>query len=506
MLTAQQIRHVFVLMLENHSFDHMLGFSGLSGTDAVTGKPRTVPKPSGTNPYRGTNYAVGSPGVNPMRLDPGHEFTDVVEQLGGPGAKYPHGGPYPHFAGTGFAANYASQQGFGGAARPDDPLRCFARSQVPVITALAEEFVLCSAWFSSMPGPTWPNRYFVHAGSSGGLDHSPSSMDIAYYMTFGFEFQHGTIFDRLEAKRIPWRIYRGDLFPQAFSMRHMTEYFLEGHIADYRRFADDLDRGYQPVYTFIEPSYGAVMSDYTCGTSQHPLDDVARGEWLIKRTYEAIRSSPVWDSSLLIVTWDEHGGFYDHVNPPFGPTPYDQPRWASNNRSGFTFTKYGVRVPAVVVSPFTRPNLIDPRTYDHATVLATVERLYGIPALTRRDRLAADLRSLGTLPSPRKDAPTELPDPAPPAPMRCGPISGVAQMPSAADAHEMLRTRTAPAEPIEGTQAGFVHAALMQDLAISTPEEREERRARAAEVRTKEDARQYLLEVADRVHERSPEA
>jgi phospholipase C len=505
MLTSQQIRHVFVLMLENHSLDHMLGFSGISGTDVVTGKRRTIVAPAGTNPYNGVDYAIGTPGVNPMPVDPGHEFTDTVEQLGGPGATYPHYGPYPAIVNTGFAASYASQKGFGGSASPGDPLQCYSTAQVPVITALAERFVLCDSWFSSMPGPTWPNRYFVHAASSGGLDHSPSNTDIAYYMAFGYEFQNGTIFDRLESLKIPWRIYKGDMFPQSLSLKNMTWYDIDGHIVDYTRFARDLAIDYEPVYTFIEPSYGAITSDYTCGTSQHPLDDVARGEWLIKCTYESIRNSPVWDSSLLIVTWDEHGGFYDHVAPVAAPVPADQPKWPSNNQSGFPFNLYGVRVPSVVVSPWIPANLFDPRTYDHTTVLATVERLYGIPPMTQRDRKAADLRSLGTLPSPRQDAPRELPQPGPIALTKCDPITGCFQVPGAVQSLELLRTRPAPPEPLEGNQPGFVHAALMQDFAVCGPGEHGERRVLASEVRTKEDARQYMIDVADRVRERRPE-
>lgn len=499
MLTRSQIKHIFVLMLENHSFDNMLGFSGISGTDAVTGQRRTIPQPTGTNPYNGTDYPITTPGLNPMPADPGHEFTNVVEQLGGPGATYPHNGPYPTITNTGFAADYGAMKVPG--TSPGDPLRCYTPAQVPVVTALAQQFVLCDRWFSSMPGPTWPNRYFVHAASSGGLDHSPSTADIAYYMAFGYSFANGSIFDRLQSLKLPWRIYHGDAFPQVLSLKNMTGYDIDGHFSDYSDFARDVASGYAPVYTFIEPSYGAITSDYTCGTSQHPLDDVTRGEWLIKCTYEAIRNSPVWDSSLLIVTWDEHGGFYDSVAPPAAPPPGDKPTWPKNNQSGFPFNLYGVRVPGIVVSPWIAANLLDGRTYDHTTVLATLERLYGIPPMTQRDTKALDLRSLGTLTSPRTDAPTSLPDPGPIAVTKCDPITECFQIPSSvADHRDLLAARPAPAdEPLEGTQAGFVHAALQRDLAVSPPAEHDERVARAAAVTTKEDARQYLLEVADRV-------
>jgi phospholipase C len=500
MLTKSQIQHVFVLMLENHSFDNMLGFSGISGTDAVSGQRRTVPQPSGSNPYDGVDYPITDNGLNPMPNDPGHEFTDTVVQLGGPGATYPQYGPYPPIVNTGFATSYATQKTYGGTGTPDDPLRCYGPDQVPVVTALASEFVLCDSWFSSMPGPTWPNRYFVHAASSGGLDHSPTTADIAYYMAFGYSFQNGTIYDRLESLGMPWRIYHGDAFPQALSLKNMTRYDIEGHYSDYADFAGDVASGYQPVYTFIEPSYGAISSDYTCGSSQHPLDDVTRGEWLVKCTYEAIRNSPVWDTSLLVVTWDEHGGFYDHVAPTTAPPPADNPTWPKNNESGFPFNLYGVRVPAIVVSPWTAANVLDGRTYDHTTILATIERLYGIPPMTQRDTNALDLRSLGTLSSPRTDAPTSLPDPGPIAVTKCDPVTDCMQLPSTVATHrDLLAATPAPDEPLEGTQAGFVQVALQRDLAVSPPAEHEARRAQAAAVTTKEQARQYFVDVADRV-------
>jgi phospholipase C len=311
-----KIEHVFVLMLENRSFDHMLGFSGISGTDAVSGKKRTIPAPTGENTYKDVTYSQSTPGLNPMPVDPAHEFPDVVEQLCGPGKTYPRGGPYPPITNAGYVSNYCKQPGGTFPPTPGDPLRCFTREQVPVLTALAESFVVCDQWWSSMPGPTWPNRMFLNAASSGGLDHTPDWEDILFYMAFGYSFEHGTIFDRLHAMGLPWKVYHGDAWPLAFALKGMTRYWLEGYVSPYERFAQDIQSDYKPAYTFIEPSYGAVMTDFTCGTSQHPLDDVTRGEWLIKCTYEAIRNSRVWETSMLIVTWDEHGGFYDHTTPP----------------------------------------------------------------------------------------------------------------------------------------------------------------------------------------------
>jgi phospholipase C len=167
------INHVFVLMLENRSFDHMLGFSGLSGKDAVSGQPTKINGLAGTeaNSYQGMTYKAMTPADISMTAGPGHEFTDVLTQLSGPGATYPPDRQYPPINNSGYVEDYAAS---GGQQNPGEVMKCFAPSQLPVLTALANQFTICHNWFSSMPGPTWPNRFFLLAGSSAGLDHSPT--------------------------------------------------------------------------------------------------------------------------------------------------------------------------------------------------------------------------------------------------------------------------------------------------------------------------------------------
>jgi phospholipase C len=181
-------------------------------------------------------------------------------------------------------------------------------------------------------------------------------------------------------------------------------------------FADDVTDGYDPVFTFIEPHYGNILpgtsEDYMCGTSQHPLDDVTRGEQLIKDVYEAIRNSDQWERSVLIITWDEHGGFYDHVPPPAAVAPGDPPGDPNYVQVGFDFRQLGPRVPAVVISPLIERGVIDHTVYDHASIPATAERLFGLDAMTDRDAQANDVRHLLTRDTPRTDAPTTLPEPA----------------------------------------------------------------------------------------------
>ena len=156
---------------------------------------------SESNVFNGTTYTVAKGADLVMPADPGHEFTNVLRATLRAGCDYPPGGAYPAIDKSGFVASYVAS---GGSATPGEILKCFAPEQLPVLTALAEEFAICDNWHASMPGPTWPNRMFVHAGSSGGLDHSPTDQEVVEWETFGgFPFKAGTIFDALKKRECP---------------------------------------------------------------------------------------------------------------------------------------------------------------------------------------------------------------------------------------------------------------------------------------------------------------
>jgi len=416
-----------------------------------------------------------------MPADPGHEFSNVLLQLCGTGASYPAGGAYPPINNSGYVASYV---GSGGGSSPGVLMNCYSPTQLPVLHALTAEFVVCDNWHASMPGPTWPNRMFVHAASASGLDHSPSIAEITEWETLaGFPFENGTIFDALQKKGITRRLYGGDDFPMVSALKgiHLDD------IRHYSQFAGDLSQGTYPFsYVFIEPSYD-VANDYRNGTSQHPLGDVNRGEALIKSTYEAIRGSAFWESSLLLITWDEHGGFYDHTIPQDAVAPGDTGLHSSHNKNGFTFDKYGPRVPAVIISPLIPGNLIDHRLYDHASVPATLEALFGLNPLTKRDAAANPLTSLLTLAAPRKDAPAVLPPVA----------SAEAALPAGAmaDAATPVSVSRPDDTADDGNLPGIVQAALRQDLAVSPPGERPAIIARVRSIKKRSEAIQYLNDV-----------
>ncbi|HZY38620.1 MAG TPA: alkaline phosphatase family protein [Mucilaginibacter sp.] len=213
------INNVFVLMLENHSFDNLLGFSGITCADAETGNATQINGLTGreNNSLPGLSpFYTGQPAPYSMSVDPGHEFVDTLLELTGQSNYDPSTG-YPPINCSGFVNDYVNSttphEGHA-TANYGDIMLGFSQSQLPVLNALAREFAVCDNWFSSMPGPTWPNRFFLHAASSGGLDHSPTTAEILAWQNLGgVNFKNGTLFDQL--RRLfdnPYRIYRGDSF------------------------------------------------------------------------------------------------------------------------------------------------------------------------------------------------------------------------------------------------------------------------------------------------------
>lgn len=395
------VQNVFVLMLENHSFDNILAFSGINGiTCATTANVNYI----GNTAYNVSDTATPAG----MPTDPGHEFADILQQLCGPGATYTPPN-YPEINLSGFAATYSTssdeQTGVPSSTQIADIMACFAPAQLPVTTNLATMSAVCDQWFSSLPGPTWPNRFYLHGASSAfqlsssdiykSLDDSPTTAMMAKWESVdGFTYRNGSIFHALNNASIPWRIYHDDngqypsgAIPQVCSLKGIS--LAEPiNVQALANMEDDLQGGYPYRYTFIEPNYGDTSGNtYEGGSSQHPMDGVGGGENILANVCSAIFQSPIANNSLLIVTYDEHGGFYDSVVPG-GTVPPDTNDVPGAN--GFIFNQLGVRVPALIYSPRLVQPRVDSTIYDHSSVLATLERLFGIPPLTARDAAAND--------------------------------------------------------------------------------------------------------------------
>jgi phospholipase C len=495
-----RIKHVFVLMLENRSYDHLLGFAEITGTDIATGKPTSADGLKGTefNCFSGATYPVvrGAPDIT---VAPGHDFPDALEQLCGQLAIYPNGGPYPDINSTGFVSSLAHS---GYEDNAGEIMRCFAPEHVVILTELAREFAVCDRWFCSMPGPTEPNRYFLHAASSSDYDESPSPAKLveASNNPFGgIDFEGGNIFDALDDTEVETRIYAGDHFPVVGELEGVSNTF---DVRDFdEHFADDLqDSDFDAGFIHIEPKYFAGLSDtidhdFGTGNSQHPEGGVAAGERLIKKTYEAIRNSPVWESSMLIITYDEHGGFYDHVAP--GPAA---PTGSKGSEHGFMFDQLGPRVPAVVISPLIAKNTIEHRLLEHCSVIKTVCDLFDVPLLKHaRDlRGVCGLLHLAQLSEPRTDTPTTLKDvvvsdiPSP------APAPGGGEVERVHVGGRSIGVDRELASPLWDTQdsmlAATLRVAAIRNMALE-PERKSEIAERVTRIKTRAEAATFIKEV-----------
>jgi len=416
------IKRIVVLMLENRSFDHVFGF--LKKTNAnVAGLTSDECNQKDPNAAGDPPITVRRASTFIMPFDPAHEYYDVQVQLYGPMkntapdlpplANLPTD-PAPM---TGFVANAVHAVDFGGDERL--VMDCFQPDQLPVLTTLAQEFAIFNYWHSSLPGPTWPNRFFVHAATSGGLTDSPSTAQILA----GFDFSGGTIYERLNAAGRSWCIYHDGL-PQTAGLTSLRAEFINPLTKNFNGmddFFEHVKNGGLSDYNFIEPRYD-TGNNYVDGNSMHPLNDIRKGEELVKSVYEAIRNSAYWSETMLVIVFDEHGGFYDHQSPATAVPPGDEVRFANPNYT-FRFDRLGVRVPAIVVSPYTSKGLQigrDPSdrstVFDHSSVLATVEKLFNLAHLTNRDAGANTLEIALDLANPRltaTEALSALPQTAP---------------------------------------------------------------------------------------------
>jgi len=438
-----------------------------------------------------------------MDHGPGHEFNDVKEQICGRGGTYaspaaPPGQSDPNINNSGYVSNFSRYD----RKNPESIMQCFSPAQLPVLTTLAKEFAICDRWFSSIPGPTWPNRFFVHAASSAGLDDSPSfSREFKSILYDGFKFDNGTIYDLLENDKRDSTIYSGDEFPQVLSIAGMRAH-ADDHLRLFSQFKRDLGNPqFSESYVFIEPDYHAFTGKFRGGTSQHPNDDMTRGERLLKEVYESIRSSQHWEKSLLIVTYDEHGGFYDHVVPPATVHPGDSISSPGNNHNNFDFRQLGVRVPTIVISPFVAKGTVDHNTYDHSSALSTVEKLFKLGSLTKRDRAAQTLNHLFMLGTPRTDTPVTLPDSA---------VSGYVHKEDSGNSVEYRLTEMLSdiislfkRESVDPSLRGFHHVALLRDLQDSPDAKKEEIAGRFLRHKAFH-ATRYMKRVRERARAKKP--
>ncbi len=395
------IQHLVVLMLENRSFDHMLGFlyadhgnvspSG-AAFDGLTGHESNLDANAAAVPvYRitpATPNAYFMPGA-----DPGEGYAATNSQLFNSTTA-----PVPPVAlNSGFVQNFAYTLGWEQTEHwaivqgtlATDIMGMFTPEALPILSGLARGYAVSDRWFASAPTETLPNRAFVAAGTSQGhMDDVTKSFTVP------------SIFGALSRKGVNWAIYGYDADPLTRMNFSDTLNAPNAHFGRFTDFTTAARSGRLPAYTFLEPGWSST------GNSQHPNYDVALGEQLIHDVYYALRSNAAaWNQTLLVITYDEHGGCYDHVPPPSGAVPPD----ASVGEYSFDFKRFGVRVPTVLVSPLIQAGSVaraaGTTPFDHTSILKTIEQRWGLAPLTARDAAAPDVGGVLTLGTPRTDDP-----------------------------------------------------------------------------------------------------
>jgi phospholipase C len=432
-----QIKHIVVVVLENRSFDNMLGWL----YDPDNPAPFNQAPSSGgfegvwsknlSNPGMDGQLVPVGKGVDPTapNPDPGEAYQEAYGQVYGQKNVLALGDvpPVPPTPANmqGFVYNYFWKCQ-GGSVSPVTIMNCFTSATVPVLWSLGLNYGICDHWFASLPSETLCNRSYVHAGTSSGYVNNDGADGVL------FVNDTPTIFNVMSQAGRNWKIYCASWIVTSLALltqRQLWDEVVTDRFAHLHDFCEAAKTpGGLPHYSFIEPIYIDSLywgPENDMHPESQPLQfygqsNVTQGENLLYTIYDAVRNSPDWNSMLLLILFDEHGGCYDHVCPPtsancpFAIAPDDiviKPD--QKGGAGFKFDRLGVRVPAIVVSPYTEARTVVNTVYDHTSVLSTIVNCFGLPTgqLGKRQSLAPDVHDALNRTVPRRDLPT-IPQPA----------------------------------------------------------------------------------------------
>ncbi len=438
-----QIKHIVVLMMENHSYDSYLGMLG-----------------------RGEGFRLGLDG-QPKAANPNADGK-TIRSYHAPSTMQAEGVPCQSWHASQLQWNDGRMDGFVTSTQSIDQgadetvaMAYWTERELPFYYGLARTFPLADHWFSSCLGPTFPNRRFLIAGTANGLvddlplhllDYPPAGtiLDMLSRHEISWINYHPVSGDRsrfrrlahhkrrMARRRLGWLsegfrdagdvkkdiVFTADLFPLGIG-RHML------HVRGMDTFFDDAKNGTLPAFSIVDPSF----EDF----SEENPQDIAKGESFAAEVINGVMHGKGWPGTLLIWTYDEHGGYYDHVPPPEAVPPDDvegqcmaqRPGWLSllhrllvprmaedaeddeDGRGPLRYDRYGMRVPAVIVSPYARPDYVLSDVLDHTSVLKLVEEKWNLPSLTRRDTAAlSPLGALDLTGPPAFLEPPRLPEPS----------------------------------------------------------------------------------------------
>lgn len=401
---ASPIKTIVVLVMENRSFDHMLGWMKqinpeINGVDGSEWNALSVTDPNSKRIF----FNSQSHYVDP---DPGHSFQAIREQIFGSDDTSADPAPMNGFAQQAYSMDNTTKMS-------QSVMNGFHPDMVAVYKALVSEFAVFDRWFAAIPTSTQPNRLYVHSATSAG-----ATSNVAQLLAKGYPQR--TIFDNLDAAGISFGIYFQNL-PTTLFYRNLRKLKYVSRFHDYNlSFKKDAKAGKLPGYVVVEQRYFDLK--VAPANDDHPSHDVYEGQMFLKEVYETLRASPQWNQTLFMITYDEHGGFYDHVPTPVrgvpspdgivGPEPFY-----------FKFDRLGVRVPTIAVSPWIEKGTVvhgpngspfPTSEYHHSSIPATVKKLFNLssPFLTKRDEWAGTFEAIvQTRTKPRTDCPEKLPTP-----------------------------------------------------------------------------------------------
>lgn len=350
------IDHVLVLMMENRSFDHYFQKLPEYGQPDVDVAP-----PDYTNPDADGNPVAPFHDKQYCFVDTNHEWSGTHKQI--------NGGKMDGFYLTNEGVHELPAHGTLDMLSGKRALGYYDHTDLPFYYWLANEFSIADRYFCSVPGPTWPNRMFLYAATSFGLTRNT------------FPTADKTLPDYLEERKIDWKIYASGTPGFAVFVNKFFD-FKEDHLRTIDDYFADAAAGKLPQFAFVDPGLGVADFDQD---DEHPPAIAQIGEAFTAKIVDALTKSPNWARSALFLTYDEHGGLYDHVPPPSTCKPDDLPVKLGPDDVKAEFDTLGVRVPMMVISPFAKKHHVSHRTYDHTSIVRFIEAKFVLPALTNRD-------------------------------------------------------------------------------------------------------------------------
>ncbi len=352
----KQIEHIIVVMQENHSFDNYVGRLHYEGQPAAEGLPSNASNPDPLNP--------SGPPINVFHAGTLCSVADLDHSWNGTHRAWNHGA-MDSFT----AVNEVPLDPNGSRA-----MSYYDGDDLPYYYRLFSTFAMGDRYFSPMLGPTFPNRYYLLAGTSFG--HVTDTVPNILADPNAFAPPNGTIFEQLDRAGVSWKVYYSQV-PFAALFGYVRRNWR--NLAPIDAFYRDALLGKLPQVAFVDPVFlGAQEND------EHPPTDVQIGQRYVSQLISTVFASPLWGSTALFLVYDEHGGYFDHVPPPAAVPPDDiAPMLGPGDEPG-GFDRYGIRVPAAVISPFSRPHYVSHVVNDHTSILKFISTRFNLPPITRR--------------------------------------------------------------------------------------------------------------------------